>query len=345
MRPEIWAVTALLIVPMTGQQRGVVNGVAVPKTPVQAGLPVDITITGTNPCGAVRVDPGDGTERITHPTTQVPTTVRYVYRRAGRFEVRAEGMGNCDGVATTTIQVNPAPAPIAGRQRGVVNGVAVPKTAVQAGLPVDITITGTNPCGAVRVDPGDGTERITHAITQVPTTVRYVYRKAGRFDVRAEGMGNCDGVAATTIQVNPAPAPPTAAPRTDAPPSSRDRDEVIVPATTRWTRTGVYLREGDAVRIESAGTVQLSTDVADTSSPGGAGSVRRAPSAPMPDRPAGGLIARIGDGPALFVGADPILRANASGELYLGVNDDYLADNRGEFRVRIAARPEGSRRR
>ena len=92
MRPEIWAVTALLIVPMTGQQRGVVNGVAVPKTPVQAGLPVDITITGTNPCGAVRVDPGDGTERITHPTTQVPTTVRYVYRKAGRFEVRAEGM-------------------------------------------------------------------------------------------------------------------------------------------------------------------------------------------------------------------------------------------------------------
>src|SRR6478735_1585526 len=111
MRPEIWAVTALLIVPMTGQQRGVVNGVAVPKTPVQAGLPVDITISGRNPCGAVRVDPGDGTERITHPITEVPTTVRYVYRKAGRFEVRAEGMGNCDGVATTTIQVTPAPAP------------------------------------------------------------------------------------------------------------------------------------------------------------------------------------------------------------------------------------------
>src|SRR6478672_6786342 len=111
MRPEIWAMTALLIVPMTGQQRGLVSGVVVPKTPAQTGLPVDITISGRNPCGAVRVDPGDGTERITHAITQVPTTVRYVYRKAGRFEVRAEGMGNCDGVAATSLQVNPAPAP------------------------------------------------------------------------------------------------------------------------------------------------------------------------------------------------------------------------------------------
>jgi hypothetical protein len=388
MRPEIWAMTALLLVPTTGQQRGVVNGVVVPKAPVQAGLPVDITINGTNPCGAVRVDPGDGTERITHPITQVPTTVRYVYRKAGRFQVRAEGMGNCDGAATTTIQVNPAPAQMTGQQRGVVRGVAVPKTPVQAGQPVDITITGANPCGAVRVDPGDGTERITHPITQVPTTVRYVYRKAGRFEVRAEGMGNCDGVAATAIQVNPAPAPPASpAARRDTPSPSRildmdtDRDgvvthaewrgtdqdfrnhdtngdgvlsgaevrddwsEVIVPATNRWTRTGVYLREGDAVRIESAGTVQLSTNAADTSSPGGAGSGRRAASAPIPDRPAGALIARIGDGPAFFVGADSMVRANASGELSFGVNDDYLDDNRGEFRVKIAAPPQGSRRR
>src|SRR5262245_52077896 len=111
MRAETWAVVALLTVPPAGQQRGVVSGVSVPSTPAQAGVPVEITITGTNPCGAVRVDPGDGTERITHPITQVPTTVKYVYQKAGRFEVRAEGMGNCDGVVATNIQVNPAPAP------------------------------------------------------------------------------------------------------------------------------------------------------------------------------------------------------------------------------------------
>jgi len=43
--------------------------------------------------------------------------------------------------------------------------------------------------------------------------------------------------------------------------------------------------------------------------------------------------------------ADPTLRANASGQLYLGVNDDDLADNRGEFRVKIAVPPRGRPRR
>ena len=92
MRAELWAMTVLLIVPVAAQQRGVVSGVAVLRAPAQAGVPVEITVTGRNPCGAVRIDPGDGTERITHAITQVPTTVRYVYRKAGRFEVRAEGM-------------------------------------------------------------------------------------------------------------------------------------------------------------------------------------------------------------------------------------------------------------
>jgi hypothetical protein len=101
----------------------------------------------------------------------------------------------------------------------------------------------------------------------------------------------------------------------------------------------VDVREGEVVRIELAGTVQLSASAEDTSSPGGAGSGRRAPSAPLPDRPAGGLIARIGNAPPLFVGADSTLRANASGQLYLGVNDDYVADNRGEFRVKIDVLP------
>lgn len=231
-------------------------------------------------------------------------------------------------------------------QRGVVSGVAVPASPAQVGVPVNITVTGTNPCGAVRINPGDGSEPITHPLEQVPATRQHTYQKAGRFEIRAEGMGNCDGVVTTAIQVNPAPAPPPPAAVPPATPSPRrdDSDQLIVPATRRWTNTGVNVRAGDVVRIESAGTVQLSGDAADTSSPGGAGSGRRAPSAPMPDRPAGGLIARIGNSDPLFVGADSTLRANASGRLYLGVNDDELGDNRGEFRVKIAA-PRGRQRR
>lgn len=268
-------------------------------------------------------------------------------------------------------------------QRGVVTGVTVPKS-VEAGGPVDITVTGTNPCGGVRLDYGDGTERIAHAITHIPTTVKYVYKQPGKYRIVAEGMGNCDGVAETSLQVIPqrTPPPQPAPPRVAPQPQIRFRemdddrdgvitraewrgnrqsfrqhdtngdgvlsgeevrvpleragpDEVLVRPTVRWTDTGLYVREGELLRIESAGTVQLSTDNSDNADPGGAYSGRVAPSAPLNSRPAGALIARIGDSAPLFVGNDRTLRAPASGQLYLGVNDDHLADNRGEFRVRV----------
>jgi hypothetical protein len=288
MRAEIGAIMALLVVSISGQQRGVVSGVVIPRTPAQAGLPVAITITGTNPCGAVRVNPGDGTDPVTHPITQVPATVQYVYQKPGRFELRAEGMGNCDGVASTGIQVNPAPAP---------PQPPVPRPAGPAS-------------GRVRDMDADHDGVVTRAEWR------------GSDQAFRERDTNSDGVlSGAEVQGNEA-------------------DDVMVRAAERWTNTGVSLRAGDVVRIESAGKVQLSADLADTYGPGGAGPGRRAPSAPMPDLPAGGLIARIGNSRPFFVGADPTVRANASGQLYLGVNDDYLADNRGEFRVKVEA-PRG----
>jgi len=290
MRAEIFGIMALLIVSAAAEQRGVITGVAIPKTPVQAGVPVDIIITGTNPCGAVRIDPGDGTGPITYPITQVPTTQHHIYQESGRFEVRAEGMGNCDGVVATSVRVSPAPAP-------------PPAPRPDTPSPQRVRDMDTDHDGVVTRAEWRGTDS--------------AFR-----DHDANGDGVLSGV-----EVRDEPG------------------QVTVGAATRWTSTGVYVRAGDVVRIESAGTVQLSADAADTSSPGGAGSGRRARSAPMPDRPAGGLIARIGNSPPIFVGADPTLRANASGELYLGVNDDELADNRGEFRVTIELPQRGPQRR
>jgi hypothetical protein len=288
MRAELWALSALLIFPVIAQQRGVINGVVVPKAPAQVGVPVEFTVTGTNPCGAVRIDPGDGTERITHAITAVPTTVRHVYQKAGRFEVRAEGMGNCDGVVGAGIQVNPALAP---------PPPAAPPPAVPA--PGRVRDMDTDRDGVVTRAEWRGSDQ--------------AFRNHDT---------NGDGVLS----------------------GAEVRDEpghVIVRAAERWTGTGVYVRRGDVVRIESSGTVQLSADAADTSSPGGAGSGRRAPSAPLPDRPAGGLIARIGNSAPLFVGADSSVRANASGQLYLGVNDDQVSDNSGEFRVKVTVPARG----
>jgi EF hand len=289
MRTGIWAITAILTVSLAAEQRGVVSGVTVPRTPAHAGVPIEITITGTNPCGAVRIDPGDGTERITHPITQVPTAVRHVYQKAGRFEVRAEGMGNCDGVAATRIEVSPAPAP----------PPAPPPAAPTPG----VRGMDTDRDGVVTRAEWRGSDE--------------AFRK---YDANDDGV-----LSGAEVRDDP--------------------NEIGVKAAERWTNTGVYVREGDAVPIASAGTVQLSADTADTSSPGGAGSGRRAPSAPLPDRPAGALIARIGNGPPIFVGAESSLRANATGLLYLGVNDDHLADNRGEFRVKIDLPPRGRYRR
>ena len=86
MRADILTMVALLTVSTAAQQRGAVSGVSVHKATVQTGVPVEITITGANPCGAVRVDPGDDTERVTYPITQVPTTVRHVYQKTGQFK-------------------------------------------------------------------------------------------------------------------------------------------------------------------------------------------------------------------------------------------------------------------
>jgi hypothetical protein len=289
MRTGILASTAILTVAMAAEQRGVVSGVTVPKNPAQAGVPVEITITGTNPCGAVRIDPGDGTERVTHPIAQVPTAVRHVYHKAGRFEVRAEGMGSCDGVAATRIEVSPAPVLPAARTP------AAPTPGVR-GMDADRD-------GVVTRGEWRGSDE--------------AFR---RYDTNDDGV-----LSGTEVR--------------------DDGNEIGVQAVERWTPTGLHVREGEAIRIASVGTVQLSADAADTSSPGGAGSGRRAPAAPLPDRPAGALIARIGNGPPLFVGAESSLRANASGLLYLGVNDDHLADNHGEFRVKIDLPPRGRSRR
>jgi Ca2+-binding EF-hand superfamily protein len=112
---------------------------------------------------------------------------------------------------------------------------------------------------------------------------------------------------------------------------------LVVDSTTRWTDTGINVRAGQYVTIQATGTVQMSTDANDVADPWGARSGRKAPNAPDPNMPAGGLVAMISGSTPVFVGnrTDTRLRMPATGRLYLSVNDDYLGDNRGEFRVTI----------
>src|SRR6186713_1835887 len=95
---------------------------------------------------------------------------------------------------------------------GTITGVQGSASSVSQGSAVTFTVAGSNPCGAVNIDYGDGTA-ITYAITGLPVSQSHQFDKAGNFTVIARGMGNCDGEARTSVVVNaPAPAPPPQAP-------------------------------------------------------------------------------------------------------------------------------------
>ena len=114
--------------------------------------------------------------------------------------------------------------------------------------------------------------------------------------------------------------------------------QIYVNGRERWTDSGIRVNQGDLIMFNVQGSVQLSSDGNDVAQPAGSATGRRAESAPLPNDLAGALIGRINNGPAFGIGNQRQITAPASGELFLGVNDDYLADNNGGFRVRVSVR-------
>lgn len=116
-------------------------------------------------------------------------------------------------------------------------------------------------------------------------------------------------------------------------PSGLRERSVTVSATTAWSDTGIDLRSGSTVFFEASGNVRWGRDRRD--GPEGENDSPNNPNRPIPNRPAAGLIGRIGnDADAFYIGNEqgPI-RVRSSGRLYLGINDDFLQDNSGSFRV------------
>ena len=116
-----------------------------------------------------------------------------------------------------------------------------------------------------------------------------------------------------------------------------------MPASQRWTNTGFTVQQGQPVRFSATGQVILSQDNNDTATPAGSTTGRYAGGAPSHNVLAGALIGRIGNGAPFGIGGQTqALPMPGSGQLFLGVNDDNLNDNRGEFRVQVI--PEGGGR-
>ena len=113
-----------------------------------------------------------------------------------------------------------------------------------------------------------------------------------------------------------------------------DQRTVTVPATERWVDGGIDVRRGDVLEITASGTVEMSGP-SDAATPEGSKTGRRAPDAPLPQQLAGALVMRIGDSQPILIGASRTVRAPNDGRAYFTVNDDYLGDNSGEFRVNV----------
>lgn len=117
--------------------------------------------------------------------------------------------------------------------------------------------------------------------------------------------------------------------------ASAGNQTVRVNSQQRWTDTGITVRAGDVVTFNVTGTITMSDDSGDTANWAGSTRGRTAPDAPVLGQKAGGLLAKIGEYSPAFVGGRTSWTAPVSGRLYLGVNDDHLADNRGEFVVTV----------
>ncbi len=117
-------------------------------------------------------------------------------------------------------------------------------------------------------------------------------------------------------------------------PSGLREKYTTVDAATQWNDTGVDVRSGMDVYFDASGRVRWGPDRQD--GPAGEGGNRYNANRPIPGRPGGALIGRIGDSDPFLIGNErgPI-RMRESGRLSLGVNDDYLQDNSGSWRVTI----------
>jgi len=112
---------------------------------------------------------------------------------------------------------------------------------------------------------------------------------------------------------------------------------ITVPANQLWTATGIRVSQGDQLRIQASGQISLRpNDAKDVAIPPGSLLQRFAPNAPMPRTLAGALIGRIDSGQPFGIGNQTSIVAPASGMLYLGVNDDVVTDNSGQFSVTIS---------
>ncbi len=109
----------------------------------------------------------------------------------------------------------------------------------------------------------------------------------------------------------------------------------IVSGTHDWTDTGIMIKEGEVFEITAEGMIVWNRDGRAKCNPDGAAPYTRRGNKPVSGSPTGALIARIGEDSkeSFLVGSSRKIIAYKTGKLFLGINDDNVSDNDGEFRA------------
>jgi hypothetical protein len=174
-------------------------------------------------------------------------------------------------------------------------------------------------------------------------------RKANLGEVARIYLGSVSNVAGFPTSSNPSVAPNNPLPeapgrmrgrgrgnrdaRTAAPANART---VVVPGNVQWTNTGFNVSRGQYLRFEPSGEIRLSMNGEDIGRPAGALSARHADKATIPTIPVGALIGRVGNGQPFSIGdTTTAFDMPDSGRLFLGVNDDHVQDNSGNYVVKV----------
>jgi hypothetical protein len=110
-----------------------------------------------------------------------------------------------------------------------------------------------------------------------------------------------------------------------------------VAANRQWTPTGIRVNQGDVLRFSSSGEIHFTGNPADRAGVAGSPDHKFVGGAPLPGALAGALIGRIDNGLPFGIGDQTTITVPASGLLYLGTNDDNVADNSGQFQVVISS--------
>jgi hypothetical protein len=111
---------------------------------------------------------------------------------------------------------------------------------------------------------------------------------------------------------------------------------LIVPGTRQWTPTSIRVNQGDTVWFQSTGEIRFTPNSNDRAGTAGSLDHKYVTGAPLPRELAGALIGRIDNGQPFGIGNLSSVRMPASGTLYLGVNDDLVRDNSGQFDVVVS---------